>query len=129
MGTNYKTSFPVNDKRLLTLNIIRKKDVSVLWQDIRSDAPLIIWIGLVSVWDGTANGLRKVRKPAWFFLDSGRMCYFYLPFSGEIRLKGFYHGQYPPIWWIYCGDYYCGHLDKSRTWVDLLAVGNIMMRL
>ena len=51
MRANYKTVFQVDDKKLLNLNIIRKRDVLDLWLQIRDDVPLRIWIGLVSVWE------------------------------------------------------------------------------
>lgn len=127
MRANYKTVFQVDDKKLLNLNIIRKRDVLDLWLQIRDDIPLRIWIGLVSVWEERGKRLKKVRKPVWFFLDGENICYSYLPFSGEICLIGFYHRQYPPIWWIYNNAYYCGEIDGDRTYVSLLAVGNIMM--
>lgn len=127
MRANYKTVFQVDDKKLLNLNIIRKRDVLDLWLQIRDDVPLRIWIGLVSVWEERVSGMRRYRKPAWLFLDSGNMCYSYLPFSGELCFMGFYHHQYPRLWWIYSSDYYCGHINEQKTYAGLVAVGNIMM--
>ncbi len=126
MVTNFKTEFDVSDVHLLNLNIIRKKDVLALWKQIRDNGPLKIWIGLVSV--PSVYG-RKVRTPAWFFLDEANVCYSYLPFSGKIVFQGFYHRQYPRIWWIYTKNYYCGDFDNTKNYVALIAIGNIMMAI